>query len=129
MKTKKSLPVKKGLQSNKKISPGLVLVTLKKFNYSKIFLALVIALFSFIAPVKADYTVASGSSINANTITGQSGVLTVNGTLYVDQNTVSLLNFTSVVINGPNGQIYWNGNYDLKFPAGIQGNAAGKKCR
>ena len=67
----------------------------------------------------ADYTVAAGTSVNASTITGQSGILTVNGTLYVNQSTVSLLGFTSVIINGPNGQIYWNGNYDLKFSAGI----------
>lgn len=74
--------------------------------------------------VKANYTVGSGTSVNASTITGQSGLLTVNGTLYVDQNVVSLLNFTSVVINAPNGQIYWNGNYDLKFASNISFNIA-----
>lgn len=67
----------------------------------------------------ADYTVTSGASVNASTITAQSGVLTINGTLYVDQGTVNLLNFTSIVINAPNGQIYWNGNYDLKFSGGV----------
>jgi len=67
----------------------------------------------------ADYTVASGTSVNASAITAQSGVLTINGTLYVDQGTVNLFNFTSIVINAPNGQIYWNGNYDLKFSASV----------
>lgn len=68
---------------------------------------------------KADYTVASGASVNASTITGQSGVLTINGTLYVDQGTVNLLNFTSVIVNAPNGKIYWNGNNYLNFAGGI----------
>jgi hypothetical protein len=82
---------------------------------------LIISFFTLVLSnrVLADYTITTGTSVNASTITGQSGVLTINGTLYVDQGTVSLLGFTSVIINGPNGQIYWNGNYDLKFSAGI----------
>ncbi len=76
----------------------------------------------------ADYTVPDGSNINASTITGQSGVLTINGTLTVSSN-VNLANFTSVVINAPNGQIYWSNNSDLTFSAGtgitIQSGAPG----
>ncbi|MDP4285209.1 MAG: T9SS type A sorting domain-containing protein [Bacteroidota bacterium] len=72
----------------------------------------------FSSKVLADYTVPSGPPVDASTIAGQSGVLTINGTLNVQGN-VSLLNFTSVIINGPTGQIYWTGNYDLKFASGI----------
>ena len=66
----------------------------------------------------ADYTVAAGSTVNASTITNQSGVLTVNGTLNVSVNT-SLPGFTSVIINAPGGQIFWTNNSDLSFAAGI----------
>ena len=64
----------------------------------------------------ADYTVATGATIDATTITGQSGVLTVNGRLNISSN-VALLGFTSVVINGPDGQIYWTNNADLSLAA------------
>ncbi|MEO6733892.1 MAG: hypothetical protein ABIN01_21900 [Ferruginibacter sp.] len=67
----------------------------------------------------ADYTVAAGTTVNASTITSQGGVLTVNGRLNVDISTVSLLNFTRVVIDGANAQIFWADNSDLKFAAGI----------
>jgi hypothetical protein len=71
----------------------------------------------FLLPVaKADYTVAAGVTIDASTITGQTGVLTINGTLNLSVNTV-LSGFTSVIINGPVGQIYWTANKDLKFNA------------
>ena len=70
------------------------------------------------APVLAHYTIASGANVNATTLTGQSGILTINGTLTLSSN-VSLLGFTSVVINGPGGQIYWTNNSDLIFSAGI----------
>lgn len=79
---------------------------------------LVIALLSFILESKADYTIASGSSVSASTITSQSGTLTINGTLLVNSN-VSLTNFTTVIINGPNGQIYWSNNSDLTFSASV----------
>lgn len=80
---------------------------------------IIIAFFSlfFTNKVLASFTVASGSSVNASTLTSQTGILTINGTLHVDAN-VSLLGFTSVIINGPNGQILWDNNYDLKFAAG-----------
>jgi hypothetical protein len=68
-------------------------------------------------PALADYTVASGSTINASTITGQSGVLTINGTLLLNSNQ-TLSGFTSVIINGPNGQIFWGNNADLTFATG-----------
>ncbi len=82
---------------------------------------LVISIFLFIAfsiPAYADYTIASGANINATALTGQSGILTINGTLTLSSN-VSLLGFTSVVINGPSGQIYWTNNSDLTFSSGI----------
>src|SRR5688572_655104 len=66
--------------------------------------------------VLADYTVAQSATIDATTIVGQSGVLTVNGRLNISSN-VALLGFTSVVINGPSGQIYWTSNADLSFSA------------
>lgn len=94
-----------------------------QFNMNKLFKKAVVLTVFLIAFVSkhcfADYTVASGASVNASTITAQSGVLTINGTLYVDQGTVNLLNFTSIIINAPNGKIYWNGNYDLKFSASV----------
>ncbi len=86
-------------------------------SYQLLFISITMLCFSDRA--FADYTVASGTTVNASTITGQGGVLTVNGRLNVDQGSVSLLNFTRVVIDGTNGQIFWNGNYDLKFAAGI----------
>ncbi|MGN6605022.1 MAG: hypothetical protein ACTHK8_21380 [Ginsengibacter sp.] len=70
-----------------------------------------------ILTARADYTVPSGSNINASSITGQSGVLTINGTLTVSSN-VNLSGFTSIIINAPNGKIYWSNNSDLTFPAG-----------
>ena len=81
---------------------------------TRVTISLAVALFMFIAPAKADYTIASGSNVNASTLTGQSGTLTINGTLTVSSN-VSLLNFTTVIINGPDGQIYWSNNSDLTF--------------
>ena len=81
---------------------------------TRVTISLAGALFMFIAPAKADYTIASGSNVNASTLTGQSGTLTINGTLTVSSN-VSLLNFTTVIINGPDGQIYWSNNSDLTF--------------
>src|SRR5438045_2741045 len=62
----------------------------------------------------ANYTVASGTNVNASTITAQTGVLTINGTLTLSSNTV-LSGFTSVIINAPDGQIYWSNNSDLTF--------------
>ncbi|MGN6196800.1 MAG: T9SS type A sorting domain-containing protein [Ginsengibacter sp.] len=67
--------------------------------------------------VLADYTIPSGSTVDASTLTGQSGALIINGTLKISSN-VSLLNFTSVIINAPNGQIYWTNNSDLTFATG-----------
>jgi hypothetical protein len=62
--------------------------------------------YSFLcASARADYTVASGTNINASTLTGQTGVLTINGTLTVSSN-VNLAGFTSIIINAPNGEIY-----------------------
>src|SRR5690242_17417752 len=78
----------------------------------------------------ADYTVAAGQTIDASTITGQSGVLTINGTLNLSSN-VSLLGFTSVVINCP-GEIYWTNNSGIIFAAGtsfdITSYTAGSGC-
>ena len=68
--------------------------------------------------VMADYTIALGSNIDASTLTGQSGVLTINGTLTVSSS-VFLSGFTAVIINGPGGNIFWTVNKDLSFNAGI----------
>ncbi len=84
-------------------------------RWRRLFAAAFVFLISLNA--KADYTIPSGSNINASAITGQSGVLTINGTLTVSSN-VTLAGFTSVVINAPNGEIYWSNNSDLTFPAG-----------
>jgi hypothetical protein len=67
--------------------------------------------------VRADYTVGSGTNRDASTLVGQSGVLTINGTLTVSSN-AALSGFTSVVINAPAGQIYWSDNSDLIFSEG-----------
>jgi hypothetical protein len=67
--------------------------------------------------VLADYTIPSGTTIDASTITGQSGVLTINGTLKISSN-VYLSNFTKVIVNAPNGNIYWSNNSDLTFKTG-----------
>lgn len=72
----------------------------------------------FSASAKADYTVASGSTINASTLTGQSGTLLIQGTLLINSN-VSLSNFTTVIIDGANGQIFWQNNSDLTFSASV----------
>lgn len=65
----------------------------------------------------ADYTVPVGQAINASTITGQSGVLTINGTLNVDKD-IALSAFTTVILNAPAGQIFWVKNYTLTFAEG-----------
>lgn len=67
--------------------------------------------------VRADYTIASGSNVNASTLVGQSGVLTINGTLTISSN-VTLSGFTTIIVNAPNGEIYWSNNSDLTFSAG-----------
>lgn len=94
------------------------------------FIALFCSLLFLSTTSFADYTVGAGVDIDASNaaITGGSGVLTINGTLHVTVNT-SLANYTSVIINGPSGQIYWDANKDLSFSAGttfvIVGFAAG----
>ena len=65
----------------------------------------------------ANYTVTAGSNVNATAITGQSGVLTINGQLTISSD-VSLLNFTSIIINAPAGRIYWSNNSDLTLALG-----------
>ncbi|MGG9972291.1 hypothetical protein ACQ33O_10900 [Ferruginibacter sp. SUN002] len=104
----------------------------RKLSYSASFIrrwksrsfTLFCSIFILSASAFADYTVASGSTIDATTITGQSGILTINGTLNVSSN-VTLANFTAVIINGPNGQIYWTNNSDLIFSAGTTFNVYG----
>lgn len=65
---------------------------------------------------KADYTVPAGTTVDASSLVGYTGVLTIDGQVNISANTV--LSFTNVIINGPNGNINWIKNYDLKFPAG-----------
>lgn len=92
-------------------------------NHKKAFTHLLSVVFSsisilaFTPDAKADVTINSGTSINANTITGGTGALIINGRLNLTAD-VSLLGFTSVIINGPNGEIYWNANSNLTFAAG-----------
>ena len=86
---------------------------------SVLFSSIIILGFTFNA--KADVTVAAVTTIDASatSITNGSGVLTINGTLNLLLSNVSLLGYTSVIINGPSGQINWgNKNYDLTFAAG-----------
>lgn len=64
----------------------------------------------------ADYTVQAGTTVDAKNLTGQSGVLTINGTLNLSQDVI-LAGFTSIIISG-NGQIYWTKNYSLTFQEG-----------
>ncbi|MEO6722735.1 MAG: T9SS type A sorting domain-containing protein [Ferruginibacter sp.] len=89
------------------------------YTASKVFRSFLFCVVSVLTGLSAfaDYTVASGANINATAITGQSGILTINGTLTMSSN-VSLSNFTSVIINAPNGQINWITNADLTFTAG-----------
>jgi hypothetical protein len=68
------------------------------------------------ATVLADYTISQNTTIDAKTLIGQSGVLTINGTLNLTQDVI-LSGFTSVIISG-NGQIYWSKNYSLTFQEG-----------
>lgn len=77
--------------------------------------------FCAVISVRADYTVASGTNVNASTLVGQSGVLTINGKLTVSSN-VTLSGFTTVIINAPDGQIYWSNNSDLTFSEGTSIN-------
>jgi len=75
-----------------------------------------ISILGFTPNAKADVTINSGTSINASTITDGTGVLIINGRLNLTTD-VSLPGFTSVIINGPNGEIYWNANSNLTFAA------------
>ncbi|MGN6298835.1 MAG: T9SS type A sorting domain-containing protein [Ginsengibacter sp.] len=65
----------------------------------------------------ADYTVANGANINAASLVGQSGVLTINGTVTLSSD-VTLAGITDVIINAPNGKIYWSNNSNLFFSVG-----------
>ena len=65
----------------------------------------------------ADYVVANGANINAASLVGQSGVLTINGTLTLSSD-VTLAGITDVIINAPNGNIYWSNNSNLIFFCG-----------
>jgi len=76
-----------------------------------------ISILGFTPDAKADVTINSGTSINASTITGGTGVLIINGRLNLTAD-VSLLGFTSIIINGPSGEIFWTNNSNLTFAAG-----------
>jgi hypothetical protein len=93
---------------------------MKNLYMSLVFKTIFIAVFSlfFAGKSLADYTINAGQNIDASTLTVQSGVLTINGTLTVTGNqSVSLLGFTSVIITCP-GQIFWTGNGNLTFAGG-----------
>ncbi len=94
---------------------------LNAFQRNRLFpfkIALIICSFFMSNKALADYTVAAGATVDASTITGQSGILTINGTLNITRD-VSLPNFTAVIINAPGGQIYWTKNYYLTFSANV----------
>jgi len=100
-----------------------VLVSFTRFSIVAFFL------FLFSNQAMADYTIGNGSTINASSITGQTGILTINGRLDLTSD-VSLTGFSSVIINAPNGQIYWSrSSITLAFAAGttivINNNAPG----
>lgn len=62
----------------------------------------------------ADYTITAGSTVNASTLTGQSGTLHIYGTLNINAD-VTLSNITSIIVYASNGEIYWAGNYSLRL--------------
>src|SRR5689334_10035751 len=89
-------PEKQKMGLMRKIFPaGLNFRIMRKIYQTGIFKAIFIAVFTlfFTAKSFADYTVPAGQTIDAGTITGQSGVLIINGTLKVSSN-ISLLGFT-----------------------------------
>ena len=94
------------------VSPRYTLLSLNKVVIISIFTLL------FTNRALADYTVPLGSTIDASTITAQTGVLTIKGTLKVSSN-VFLSGFTSVIVSGPAGQIFWTANKDLSFNSGV----------
>ena len=94
------------------VSPRYTLLSFNKVIIISIFTLL------FTNRALADYTVPLGSTIDASTITAQTGVLTIKGTLKVSSN-VFLSGFTSVIVSGPAGQIYWTANKDLSFNSGV----------
>ena len=83
------------------------------FNYNVFFSIVCLLLLS--NNVFADYTVTAEGPVNASALTGESGVLTINGRLVINSNQ-TLSGFTTVIINGPDGNIYWENNSDLAFP-------------
>ena len=102
------------IKKNKTLQvPGRDAINISSKKY---FLSL-LALFLSVQIALADYTVASGSTIAASSLVGQTGILTINGTLGMGGGNVTLSGFTAVIINGPNGQILWTGNGDLTFSA------------
>ncbi|MEN9570066.1 MAG: hypothetical protein RL172_1297 [Bacteroidota bacterium] len=71
---------------------------------------------------KADYTIASGTTVNPSST---SALLNATGTIHIygTMSITSDVTFTSasaltIIIYGANGQIYWNNNKTLSFPAG-----------
>jgi hypothetical protein len=101
-----------------KIPLPIKLFFMKNLYTSLVFKTLFIAVFTlfFAGKSLADYTINAGQNIDASTITGQSGVLTINGTLTISSD-VSLSGFTSVIITCP-GEIFWSANKTLTFAAG-----------
>lgn len=90
---------------------------LKNFCNTALLLVSFFSILFFTQDAKANFTVPAGTIVRADTLSTYSGVLTINGTLNLTSNTV-LNGFTSVVINAPNGQIYWTNNSDLFFASG-----------
>jgi ligand-binding SRPBCC domain-containing protein len=84
--------------------------------FSKISGLFMLLNFIIVFNAQADYTVPAGTTIDASTLVNMTGVLTIDGRVNLTQNTT--LKFTSVIINGPLGNIYWLNNSDLIFPTG-----------
>ena len=89
------------------------------FLFNKVIIVTIFAFF-FTNNALADYTIPSGTTVDASTITAaqQTGILYIYGTLIVSTN-VSLSGFTGVEINGPGGSIFWSKNTNLFFNSGI----------
>lgn len=100
---------------------------MRKFIFTKNLVFCAISLLISTATF-ADYTIPEGATVDASTLTGETGQLTIYGTLNVSSN-VTLTGFTYVIISGSNAQIFWTNNSNLTFAKGtpivVTGSALG----
>lgn len=90
---------------------------MRKFIFTKNLVFCAISLLISTATF-ADYTIPAGTTVDASTLTGETGQLTIYGTLNVSTD-VALTGFTYVIISGSNAQIFWTNNSNLTFAKGI----------